>query len=299
VHDLVVSRPSDGDGIGQVERAVAAYYGRLSRGQRGVIDRLLADTHRGAVVSAAHLAADSGVSESTVTRAAQTLGFAGFPDLQARLRTSLTNARVERLEASAASLHGAPEDAALQVMLEDAQDIRATVEALRAESLRAAIDTLIAARRVHIFGSRGSHGLALMLGIGLRMLLPETRVLRQEAGELADQLSTIEAEDAVVAIGFHRVHRDTAVVGRHAARVGARLIAITDRPSSPLARHAGVRLIARIGPPRLVSSHVVGASLVNALLTGAALTLKHEAAPRLQALEELMTELRVHGEDDD
>ena len=291
------THPSDHDGVAQVERAVATRYHQLSRGQRQVVDRLLADTYRGAVLSASDLAADSGVSESTVTRAAQTLGFAGFPDLQARLRTSLANARVERLHASAADLSGTPEEAALQVMLEDAEGIRATVEGLRSDVLRAAIDALIAARRVHVFGSRGSHGLALMLGIGLRMLLPDARMLRQEAGDLADQLVTIAPDDAVVVIGFHRVHRDTNAVGRYAARVGARLIAIADRPSSPIARHAEIVLLARMGPPRLVSSHAVGASLVNGLLTGTALRLEREVAPRLQALEDLMTELQVHGED--
>lgn len=295
--DRVVAHPAPTDGVAQVERAVAAGYHRLSRGQRLVVDRLIADTYRGAVLSAADLAADAGVSESTVTRAAQTLGFAGFPDLQARLRNSLAKGRVERLQVGVASLSDAPEEAARQVMLEDAENICATVEAIPPEVLRSAVDALIAARRVHIFGSRGSHGLALMLGLGLRMVLPDTRVIRQEAGELADQLVTIAPDDAVVAIGFHRVHRDTGVVARYAARVGARLIAVADRASSPIARHADIVLVARMGPPRLVSSHAVGASLVNALLTGAALRLDRAATARLQALEDLMTELQVHGED--
>ena len=285
-----------GNGVAEVERAVAANYHRLSRGQRQVIDTLLADVRRGAVVSAADLAADTKMSESTVTRAAQALGFGGFPDLQSRLRTSLVDARVARLEASSSALAPAPEDAALQVMLEDARDIQVTVEAIGSAALAAALAAIVSARRVHIFGSRGSHGLALMLGIGLRMLLSDARVLRQEAGDLADQLTAIGPEDAVVAIGFHRAHRDTTVVARVAARVGATLIAIADRPSSPIARYADVVLVARIGPLRLVSSHAVGASLVNALLTGTALMRRTEVASSLQALEDLMTELHVHDD---
>jgi len=76
----------DESGLGTVHAAVAEHYDRLSPGQRRVIDRLLADTRYAAVVSAPELAHEVGVSESTVTRAAQALGFAGYPDLQARLR---------------------------------------------------------------------------------------------------------------------------------------------------------------------------------------------------------------------
>jgi DNA-binding MurR/RpiR family transcriptional regulator len=297
VEDTVMRGNPPSDGLVQVEQAVAARYGVLSRGQRRVIDLLLTDTRRGAVLSAADLAAEASVSESTVTRAAQALGFAGFPDLQARLRASFASSRIERLRASAAVLGNTPEEAALQVMLEDADEIRTTVSQLDLATIRAALDAIIGARRTHVFGSRGSHGLAHMLVLGLRMVLPETRLLRQEAGDLVDRLTRIEAGDTVIAIGFHRVHRDTVHVVREARRAGALTIAITDRRSGPIGREADLALIARIGPPRLVSSHTVGASLVNGLLTAAGLQLQDRAAEHLQALEKLMDQLGTHAED--
>ncbi len=294
-----IEQPGDSqrDGLVQVELAVAARYGLLTRGQRRVVDLLLADTRRGAVLSAADLAAEAGVSESTVTRAAQALGFAGFPDLQARLRASFASSRIQRLRASAAVLGATPEEAAFQVMLEDADEIRATVAQLDPATMRAALDAIIGARRTHVFGSRGSHGLAHMLVLGLRMVLPETQLLRQEAGDLVDRLTLIETGDTVIAIGFHRVHRDTVHVVREARRAGALAIAITDRRSGPIGREADLALIARIGPPRLVSSHTVGASLVNALLTAAGLQLQERAAEHLQALEQLMDTLGTHADD--
>src|SRR5262245_22963083 len=69
-----------------IQGAVAEHYEELSPSQRRVIDRLLKDTHYGALTSAQALAAELGVSVATVTRAAQGLHFAGFPDLQAHLR---------------------------------------------------------------------------------------------------------------------------------------------------------------------------------------------------------------------
>jgi DNA-binding MurR/RpiR family transcriptional regulator len=214
-------------GLHEITTAVAEGYERLSPGQRRVIDRLLDDTRLGAIISAAELAREARVSESTVTRAAQALGFAGYPDLQARLRERfLDPAGVsERVEAGLADLGDTPEAVALRVMLEDADNIRATAQDLSPETLRAAVERLIAARRVLVFGSRGSYGLATILALGFRLLLPDIRLLNQTVGDLADQLVPLNADDAVVVISFRRVDRVTLEVLRHAARVGASRIA--------------------------------------------------------------------------
>ncbi len=279
-----------------IESAVAANYERLSPGQRRVIDRLLADMRYAAVASAPQLAQEVGVSESTVTRAAQGLGFSGYPDLRARLRERFFSAVPERVAASAAELGEAPEAAAVRVMLEDAERVRATAEELRPETLRAAVETLVAARRVHVFGARGSHGLALVLGIGLRLLLPDTCILSQAAGDLPDQLAGLEADDALVAISFRRVDRVTVTVLRHAVRAGAKTIAITDHLSSPVARLAGLALIARLPPLRLMPSYAPGASLVNALLTAVSLRTLARAGRRLEVAERLWEEFATYAE---
>ena len=284
------------DGRPAVERAIAANYDRLTPGQRRAIDRLLVDTRYAAVISAPELAQEAGVSESTVTRAAQALGFSGYPDLQGHLRARFfTNAVPTRIEAGVAELGATPEAAAIRVMLEDAESVRATAEDVSPDALRAAVEALVAARRVFVFGERGSHGLALMLGIGLR-LLRDARILSQAAGDLPDQLIDLEAGDALAAISFRRVDRATVGVLRHAAGVGARTIVLTDHLSSPAARAADLVLLARLGPLRLMPSYAAGASLVNALLTAVALRTRDAAAARLEAAERLWQEFGAYAE---
>jgi DNA-binding MurR/RpiR family transcriptional regulator len=285
-------------GLREVTAAVADGYERLSPGQRRVIDRLLADTRLGAVISAAELAREAGVSESTVTRAAQGLGFAGYPDLQARLRERFLDpaAVPERVEAGLADLGDTPEAAALRVMLEDAESIRATAEDLHPETIRAAVDRLVAARRVYVFGSRGSYALATILALGLRLVLPDVHLLNQTAGDLADQLVPLSADDALVVISFRRVDRVTLAVLRHAARTGAARLALTDGLSNPIARLADLALLARVGPLRLLPPYAPGASLVNALLTAVSLRTHRDAAPSLQVAERLWKEFDLHAE---
>jgi DNA-binding MurR/RpiR family transcriptional regulator len=296
----VAADPKDDADTLDLESALAANYDRLSLGKRRVIDRLLTDTRYAVVVSAPELAREVGVSESTVTRAAQALGFAGYPDLQSILRERFFGATAvpERIDASANELGEAPELAGLRVMHEDAESVRATAQELAPETLAAAVDALLEARRVYVFGARGSHGLAVMLGIGLRLLLPDTRLLSQASGDLPDQLVSLSAEDALVAISFRRVDRVTVGVLRHAARAGAKTIGISDHLSSPVARFAKISLVARLGTLRLMPSYAAGASLVNALTTVVSLRTRGQVKSDLRLAEELWDEFNTYAERD-
>jgi DNA-binding MurR/RpiR family transcriptional regulator len=286
----------DDNGLRTVHTAVAERYDRLSPGQRRVIDRLLADTRYAAVVSAPELAQVVGVSESTVTRAAQALGFAGYPDLQARLRQRFVDGVPERVAASLADLGDTPEAAAIRVMLEDAESVRATAEDLDLASLGAIVDVLVEARRVYVFGARGSFGLALILAIGLRLLLPDARLLNQTGGDLPDQLLDMSSEDVLVAISFRRVDRATVDVLKQAARVSATTVGIGDHLSGPLARTAKRMLVARLGPLRLMPSYAVGASLINAVATAVSIRRRGDTGPHLRAAEQLWEEFGTYAE---
>lgn len=281
----------------EIEGAIATRYDHLSRSQRAVIDRLLADARYAAVISAPELADEVGVSQSTVTRAAQTLGFTGYLDLQARLRRRFFGEAPERIQASAIELGDTIESSAYNVMLEDAENVRATAENLHTPTLEAVINTLVNARRVFIFGARGSYGLSVILGIGLRLLLPDARVLNQAAGDLEDHLATLEPEDAVVVISFRRVDRVTTNVLRYSHDTGAPTVAITDHLSSPAARLADMTLVAWTGPLRLVPSYTAGTSLVNALITATSLQTLETNMSRLQTIERIWKDFDIHVED--
>lgn len=287
----------DGEKTSDIASALATNYSRLGPSQRRVIDRLLEDTRYAAVISASELALEVGVSESTVTRAAQALGFSGYPDLQSRLRRRFVDAVSDRIQASQPSLGETAEMVAVRVMFEDADSVRATAEDLSQDVLRNAIEILESARRVYIVGVRGSAGLAIMLGMGLQLLLPDVRILNSISDDIPDQLASLEPEDALVAISFRRVDRTTVRVVRYAAGMGARTIAITDVLSSPIARLAELTLIARLGPLRLMPSYAAGASLVNALITAISLPTRDKVSIRLQRAESLWQSFDVHYEE--
>ena len=149
---------------------------------------------------------------------------------------------------------------------------------------------------MYVFGARGSFGLALILAIGLRLLLPDARLLNQTGGESPDQLLDMSDEDVLVAISFRRVDRATVDVLKQAARVGARTVGIGDHLSGPVARTASRMLVARLGPLRLMPSYAVGASLVNAVATAVSVRRHADSAPHLRAAELLWDEFGTYAE---
>jgi DNA-binding MurR/RpiR family transcriptional regulator len=285
-------------GLREIDRALATNYDSLSPGQRRVIDHMLSDTRMAAVITGPELARALRVSESTVTRAAQALGFAGYPDLQERLRTQFVHGVSERLATTAVELGDGSAAAALRVMLEDAENIRRTVEELTSAEFDDAVEALLAAQRVFLFGSRGSLGLALMLGMGIRLLLPDVRILSETAGDLADQLIPLRPSDVLVAFSMRRVDRVAVDVVRQACTAGAHVIVVTDHRSSVITRLASNPLVVRSSSPRLTASYATGASLVNALITATSLRARDQASPTLQRAEQVWATWNVWTPDD-
>ena len=187
-----------------------------------------------------------------------------------------------RIESSLAELGETADTPAVRVMIEDAESVRATIEDLDHAAFREIVRTLVAARRVYVFGARGSHGLALILAIGLRLVLPDARLLNQTAGDLPDQVLGLGSDDAVVVISFRRVDRAAVQLLKHARSLRARSIGLADSLSSPVARLSNHILVARMGPLRLMPSYAAAASLINALTTAVSL----EGGDRIPALNE-------------
>jgi DNA-binding MurR/RpiR family transcriptional regulator len=276
-----------------LEEAVSLHYAKLAPSQRRVIDTLISEK-RYAAYSASDLARELGVNESTVTRAAQRLGFAGYPDMRTRLRDRLSAAIPDRVEASVEELGGASPHVAVRAIHADIEAIRATLEELVPSTLAASVEALARARTVYVFGSRGSYGLAEIFGIGLRLLRTGVFMLSQTAGDLGDQLIDLGSADALVAISFRRIDRVTVGVVQQAATGGATTIVVTDHRTNPVARLASHTLIARLPPLRLLPSYASGASLVHALLTLMALRLHKHTPTRLRRAERLWGEFGTH-----
>ena len=282
----------------EFEALVAQRYATLSPAHRRVADYLLSDGRRAALVPAADVAKDLRVSEATVVRFAQALGLAGYPELRDRLRERflVTATSLDRLAASAEE-RGGRNGVLERVLAEDADAVLGTLAQIPRDTFAAVVEAIVSARRTYVVGFRGSAGLALVLGMGLRIFLPETRVIAVNVGDTAEELLSLRRGDLVIVISVLRYSGQTLEILRYAHDAKARTVAITDSPISPVARLADLVLLTRGTSPRTMASYAAIASVASALTEAVAARRGGNASRSLRDAESLWDRFRVHARD--
>jgi DNA-binding MurR/RpiR family transcriptional regulator len=282
---------------GDFEALVRGRYASLSPSHRRIADHLLADLRRAALEPIANVAKDLDTSESTVVRFAQSLGYPGYPELREQLRERflMTATSLDRLAASASERGSAQASVLERVLAEDADAVLGTLAQIPHRTFDSVVEAILAARRTYVVGMRGSAGLALVLGMGLRIFLPETRVIAVNVGDTAEELLSLRKGDVVILISVLRYAGQTLEILRYARAAKARTVAITDSPVSPIAREADHVLLVRPTAPRSMASYAAIASLASALTEAVAARKGKSAARSLRDAEALWERFRVHA----
>ncbi|MBW9103547.1 MurR/RpiR family transcriptional regulator [Paraburkholderia phenoliruptrix] len=209
---------------------------------------VLANLFRAATMRIDELASVVGASVATANRFARTLGFDGYPQFREALVRGFeaTLAPVERLRSAQESL--AAGDNVVDASLEQAaNNLHLTRTAIDNAAAEAAVEAILAARRVFVLGAGTSAFLAGLMEHGLMAYHDNVQSLAFIGGpsHAARRLFNCGEGDLVVGIAFPRYVDDTIELARRAATRGARVLALTDGPRSPLAQFADLSLYVR------------------------------------------------------
>lgn len=268
----------------------------FSKGQRALATYIREHYDRAAYMTASRLGAVVNVSESTVVRFANALGFEGYPEMQHTLqelaRTNLTAA--QRMGVADTLMD---RDTLLdKVLLGDADKIRRTLEGLDRDAFRAAVDKIVQARHIYIIGSRSSATLAGFLNFNFRMMFDNVSLVEvSSGGEVFEHILNIGSEDVLIAISFPRYSNRTVRAVQYAHSNGADVVALTDSDQSPLAPFADQLLTARSDMASFVDSLVAPLSIINAMVAAVSMSKHDEVAARLCRLEEIWDEYDIYS----
>lgn len=267
----------------------------FSKGQRQIAHYLLEHYEKAAYMTAARLGHEVSVSESTVVRFVMELGYAGYPEfqkaLQELIRTRLTS--FQRMEVTNQLIGDG--DVLEKVLMSDVDKIRRTLEGISDEAFRSAVDALVGAKRVYIIGVRSSATLAGFLNYNLRMIFDQVRLIETTSGsELFEQVMDIGEGDVMVAISFPRYSKRVINAVSFAKGAGARVVALTDSPDSPIAASADHVLVAQSDMASFADSMVAPMSIINALLVAISRAKEQDVNARLHRLEEIWDRYDVY-----
>jgi DNA-binding MurR/RpiR family transcriptional regulator len=246
-------------------------------------------------MTAAKLGISVGVSESTVVRFANELGFSGYPKLQKALQELIKNklTTVQRLELS--NDYISEENALKGVLKADMENIRATLEKINHKSFEEVVNNIFNAKRIYIMGLRSSTALAEFLGFYLNLILENVNMVGHGISDIFEQMINIGEGDIVIGIGFPRYAAKTIDALAFAQSRNAKVVAITDSLLSPLASKADYTLIAQSNMASFVDSLVAPLSVINALIIAVGMREKEKITTTFNNLENIWKEYNVYS----
>lgn len=274
---MLASRPAAANGLHPFLQRVRERADALSPAQRRIVDFFLTRPREAVYATTTALARELEVSEASVVRCGRALGFKGFRDFQQAFRDysqePLTHvSRIERVAGKRRPLARLIDD----VMVNDIGNLRATHQALDHGLILEVAEALWRARRVYVIAVRSAQAVAVFTHFALRLLGRDSRLITPGIGDVPEQLVEVDRRDVALAISFERYARATVDLFDACLARGATGIAMTDKPTSPLAARARLILMCRTSYLTFVDSYVAPLSLANAILT--VLAVRHRAA---------------------
>lgn len=267
---------------------------RMSKGQKLIAEYILKHYDKAAFMTAAKLGNTVGVSESTVVRFANELGFSGYPKLQVALQELIKNklTSVQRIEISSDFI--SEENALKSVLKADMENIRATLEKINNNTFDKVVNEIFNAKRIYIVGFRSSQALADFLGFYLGLILDNVRVVSNGVSDIFEQLLRVGEGDMVIGIGFPRYSSRTVEALKFAKSKNAKVVAVTDSLLSPLASNSDLTLIAQSNMASFVDSLVAPLSVINALIVAVGLREKENISETFKTLENIWEEYNIY-----
>ncbi|MBO7196923.1 MAG: MurR/RpiR family transcriptional regulator [Clostridia bacterium] len=279
-----------------ISERIKAIYSTLSKGQKKIANAVLQNYDKVAYLTAAKLGELVGVSESTVVRFADELGFEGYSQFQLAVqelvRIKLTPN--QRIEITKQRIGHA--DVIDKAMESDIDKIKYTLEHLDRAAFSKAVDYILNSKNIYITGARSSEPIARLLSYNLSLIFDNVKlVVPTSSAEVFEQMYSVGEEDVVIAFSFPRYSSKMVNGIRFARQKNAKVIVFTDSDVSPIAEFAHCLLIAQSDMASFMDSLVAPLSIINAIVIEITARREREITERFDALEKLWDEYEVYA----
>ncbi len=268
-----------------LENRITAVFPTLSRAHQKLARFILANSLFVAFASAAELGEKVGVSNATVVRFCQAIGYDGYPELQAAVRAKLPTYvhKVQQIEDKRTRANTT--DIAQRVFELDAQNLSKTIDLLNSARFWSAIRALAKASDILVVAGGLSAGPALYLTHSLTVMGLRARAALNGGIPLALELVSLKKTSAVIGISVWRYVADTVAAMERAQSIGATRVAISDSIVTPIAQRADYAFqIATDGAAHSLSLTSMLA-LMNAFIAALSFTRPKETARALRQVD--------------
>ncbi len=222
-----------------------------------------------AIKSMRRVAAEAGVAPSTMLRLAKAIDYANYEIFRKPFQEAMRD-RGNRFGSRAKWLQKLAERSDSGALLSsmaraDIANVESAFQSNEPKSFARAAKLIRNARQAFVVGTGGAYGFAHYFHYVGRMALPSLRMASVDSGSLIDDLVDLQPSDAIVAMAMRPYSSATVRAAAFARDRGARVIAITDSRSSPLARDAACLLLTPTQSPQFFPSYTAAVAVLETL----------------------------------
>lgn len=214
-------------------------YAGFAQSDKKLADFLLAEPDRARHLSSQQLALEAGVSQSSVVKFAQKLGFKGFP----ALKLAISEALASSPDPFSITVHNQIlGDDTLRVVgekliNENLSAMRATLDVNSEEKLQQSVEMLRTARRIVLTGIGASGLVARNFGWKL-MKIGLNAIVEQDMHALLATVQAMDPQDLLLPISYSGERREINMAADEMLRAGGRILAITGFTPNALQQRA-------------------------------------------------------------
>lgn len=271
---------------------IAIKMDNMSKTQRKIAQYIINNRIDTAFLNVKQLAKNAEVSDASIIRFANFLGYGGYSELQqlfqestqSKLKTDTNNVETEaRTELQVLE----------NIFQKEINHIQVTFDNLNTDAFFKVTDRIVNAKRVFIICGRSTRSLGSYFQHYLKVILDDIYFLDTFDGN-EEIFSSINLDDVVIGITFKRYTKKTLELIEFAHKKNAQIIAITDYITSPIIKYADNYLLAETRTFKYIDSFVAPQVLVNAIISYVGKLKKLELEKRFTEYEEVCEALQLY-----
>lgn len=209
-------------------------YTNLTKKQLRLAD-YIRDNYKTAVfLACVPLAKEVGVSEATVIRLANALGYEGFTEMINHIREYMKNemTTIDKINALGSAYKYT--DIITELTEGNIKMLKNLQKMISRDKLDQVIECMIKNKRLILCGFEGSSGLVEYLGYHMVRAGRQVDVVNERYGNLFNLVNFADENTFVITIAFPRYVENQLKLSKMLYEKGANILAITDSPKSPL-----------------------------------------------------------------
>lgn len=269
---------------------IRSSYSQLSPAQKLVAAYVVENSYQIPFLSITKLAKNIGVSDSSVIKFCNQMGYAKFAAFKKKFSGHVRSELVMSNKLSGGDAVQA-EDPVTAGMEEDLASIRATLtDPANRQALETLLPMLKKARHIYVTGGRASGYMAGILANALRYLGLKTHAVEFGVGDYWDRLSMVGPEDLVIAVSMPRYTAQVVEALGLLHKTGVPIALITDTGLSAAHGYADPVFHCAVTSGYYFPCYAGCLSMISAICRAAGISLKGDAAQHISTLETQLLE---------